>query len=102
MKMMSGLAEPLCVMQVNLELAMYAKVPRHADTLVPRIFVVVTTGDRFNDEGKTYIGSTLLGDPPWFVAHVFEQEHGYEDPIDPRSEEDFAQIHRELASNDNS
>lgn len=89
-------AQPLHVANQNDMLVMWVEVPtvsRLAKNPVPRIFVVVTTGDQFNPEGKRYIGSAELGQ--WFVAHVFEQLKGYPDPIDNRVPEDWAQIKAE-------
>jgi hypothetical protein len=89
-------AVPIHVANQNDMLCMWVEIPtvsRLARNPVPRIFVVVTTGDQFHAEGKKYIGSAELGE--WFVAHVYEQLKGYPDPIDQRVAEDWAQIKAE-------
>ncbi len=97
-------AKPLSVAEQNGMLVLWASVPVDPDTRkgtlsTPRVFVVVTTGDLFNDDGKTYIGSATLGKQgeEWFVAHVYEQEGGHQDPIDDRVSDDWAQIQSELS-----
>jgi hypothetical protein len=75
-------------------------ISRQPYEVVPRVFVVVTTGDLFNANGKFYLGSATLGKQgeEWFVAHVFEQQQGHKDPVDDRVPEDWKQIKAELKS----
>jgi hypothetical protein len=102
--MMPAEADPITVAKQNDMLVMWAEVPGvnwsvprdYECRSAPRVFVVVTTGDRFHAEGKKYIGSAELGQ--WFVAHVYEQLPGYPDPIDTRVPEDWAKIKAEYAT----
>jgi hypothetical protein len=106
MIMLPANARPLSVACQQEQLVMWVQVPVGEDRqalgpLYPRIFVVVTTGDQYNDNGKAYIGSAELGKikNEWFVAHVFEQLEKFVDPIDQRVPEDWAQIKDELQTN---
>jgi hypothetical protein len=91
--MMPSDAKPLSVHEQNELLVMFAEVPQPPTNVVPRIFRVVTTGDEYETNGKTYVGSCILGG--WFVAHVFEAHGRTPDPVDLRHAEDFTTLRQE-------
>ena len=62
----------------------------------PRIIRTVTTGEIFNEEGCRFIGTLQGGSPQWFVAHVFEQYAGSNDPVSDRFANDFRAIGKEI------
>lgn len=70
-------------------------------TLVPRIFRKVTTGEIFEGmPGCEYIDTVFLGgDKPeeaWYTMHVYEQVRNIPDPVHPRFKEDREQLETEL------
>lgn len=105
-------ARVISVMEQQSALVMYTEVPelgnrdfnsrwvdplqKHEDPyeMIPRVFVVLTTGDRFQGNGKAYIGTVTLGG--WYVAHVYEQWNGYQDPVDETRKDDLIQLQREM------
>src|SRR5258708_11195470 len=77
------------------QLVVWSEVPQPVEGHVPRVLIVVTTGDEFEAEGKLYIGSAILGkqgEGEWYVSHVYEQCGGHLGPIDHRNDEDRKQI----------
>lgn len=88
-------AQILSVVTENEAPVLYVLVDTNdAQSSFPRIFRGVTSGEVFNAEGCTFIGTAKLKE--WYIFHVFEQRQGVSDPIEGRYVEDYAQIRTEL------
>jgi hypothetical protein len=85
-------AKPIAVAEQQEQLVMWVEVEEGdaEQWIEPRIFVVLTTGDRFEADGKHYIGTAIL--KGWYVAHVYEQEQGHPDPVDETRADDLKQL----------
>jgi hypothetical protein len=99
MLMMPRGAQPLSVEQQRDLPVLFALVDDE-QPLESRIFRAVTTGEIFNPENSTFVGTIFLGgDKPeeaWFTMHVWEQPEGVIDPIHPRFADDYHQLQEEL------
>lgn len=86
-------AELLSVAVVNGQPALFVCVHEGlvAVDAEPRVVRTVRTGERFNAEGSRFIG-TLVFEQEGHTFHVFEQTEGASDPVEPRFQDDYAQV----------
>lgn len=100
-RQMHMIPEGACLLSVCVQNEMpvlYAMVDPNREP-TPHIIRCVTTGEVFNAEWCSFIGTIEFGAPKWYMAHIFEQlEMGQSDPVGKRFADDREQVRQEMKS----
>lgn len=92
---MPHLAHLLSVAVIDGMPVLFAQIEEEYQNIpVQRVIRTSRTGERFNAIGCTFVG-TLVFEEQGHTFHVYEQEEGAADALEPRFREDYEQVRRE-------